>query len=86
MTFEELKNHLESPQEESPGLNRSRAHSQFLKDPTGDTRYNRKVQKSASAAAKKRPRKRGTCRETVAIFRPLLQRLIRKLKWDGLIS
>ena len=85
MIFEELKSNLEA-HKKKPGLNRSKAYSQFLKDAAGDTRYNRKAQKSASIAAKKRPRKRGTCRGTAAIFWPLLQRLIRRLRWDGLFS
>ena len=86
MIFEELKKHLRSPQEKSPSLKSSKTYSQFLQDPTGDKRCNRKAQKSANAVAKKRPRKRGLCRGPVVIFRPLLQRLIRRLKWDGLLS
>ena len=68
MIFEELKNHLESSQEESPDLNRPKAYSHSLEDPVGDTRHSRRAKKSASAAAKKRQQKRGTCRGTAAIF------------------
>ena len=76
MIFEELKKHLKNPQEKGPSLKRSRTYSQFSPDPTEDTRCNRKAQKSASVAAKIRPRKRGTGRSFAEIFWPLFQRLI----------
>jgi len=41
--FEELKKHLRSPQEKSPSLKRFKTYSQFLQDPTGDTRCNIKA-------------------------------------------